>query len=208
MPSMNREPDKPVIGIVGGIGAGKSTVAAEFETLGCRRIDADALGHALLDVRGVREALRERWGDRVLGADGRVDRRAVADIVFDAPDELAALNAVMHPRMRTELERGISEALGDPASRGVALDAAVLFEAGWNDLCTHILFVDAPSETRARRVAGRGWTEAEMARREKSQISLDKKRRMCDILIRNSSSPSHLHQQVREAFHRMRHTKD
>jgi dephospho-CoA kinase len=196
-------PAKPVIGIVGGVGAGKSTVAAELGALGCAVIDADAVGHELLGEDEVRQALRQRWGDRVLRPDGSVDRKAVAAIVFSDADELAALNAVMHPRIRRRMERRIAAARIDTAVPAVAVDAAVLFEAGWDKLCTHVVFVSAGEDQRRQRVASRGWDEAAWRRREELQISLDTKRPKCDYTVENRSSVSYLREQIREIFHRI-----
>jgi dephospho-CoA kinase len=195
---------KPVIALVGGIGAGKSTAAAELVALGCRLVDTDAIGHGLLAVEDVRDAFRRRWGEAVFAADGSVDRRAVAARVFPDPDELAALNAILHPRIRRSMEQQIAEALADADTKGVVVDAAVLFEAGWDDLCTHKVFVSAPAAERQRRAAvQRGWDEETWRLREKSQISLDKKAGRSDYTVDNRSGASLLREQIRQLFRRI-----
>ena len=78
-----RDSDKPVIGLVGGFGAGKSTAAAEFVALGCELIDGDAIGYELLGDREVTQQLRDRWGKKIFRPDGSVDRKALGDIVFE-----------------------------------------------------------------------------------------------------------------------------
>lgn len=189
---------RPVVGILGGIGAGKSRVAAELEALGWARVDADAIGHELLADPAVRRAVRRRWGAGVFGPGGQVDRKALAEIVFADPAELEALNALMHPRIRRRMARRIRRARADARVAGVVVDAAVLLEAGWDDLCTHLVFVSAPDRLRARRAASdRGWTRRDWRRREKSQISLDIKAARCDYKLENSSSASRLREQVR-----------
>ena len=198
----NRHAGKPVIGIVGGIGAGKSTVAAELVKLGCARIDADAIGHALLADPAVQRQIRRRWGEGVFDPQGRVDRRALGETVFADAAQLQALGAILHPRMRRRMEQQIARAQADPRVAAVVVDAAVLFEAGWDDLCTHRVFVRAPRAQRARRVrAQRGWDAPAWRRREKMQISLDKKAAKSDYIINNSSSLSCLHEQVRSIFY-------
>ena len=190
----------PVIGVVGGVGAGKTTVAAAFEDLGCARIDADALGHAVLGEPPMRQFVRRRWGPDCLRADGSVDRTAVGRIVFADPAELVALNAVTHPRIRRRVVERIDAArrAGAPA---VVLDAAVLFEAGWDDLCTHTVFVSASAEQRRRRARRRsGWSAAAWQAREKTQISLDKKAAACDYIIENDTTASDLRKRVRPLF--------
>jgi dephospho-CoA kinase len=195
---------KPVLGIVGGIGAGKSTAAAELVALGCVRVDGDAIGHELLGDREVLGEIRRRWPAGVVGPDGRVDREALARRVFADPAELEALNAILHPRIRRRMARRIAAARRDPAARGIVVDAAVLLEAGWDDLCTHLVFVSAPEERRLERVsAQRGWGRRTWMQREKSQISLDKKAAKCDYTIDNCSSVSRLREQIRQLFHRI-----
>jgi len=196
---------KPVIGVVGGIGSGKSTAAREFSALGSALIDADRIGHELLRRPDVRDEVRRRWGDRVFGPDGEVSRPALAEVVFDKPDELSALNAIVHPKLRREMETRIAAAQADPAVAGVVLDAAVLFEAGWDDLCTDLVFVSSPGQARLERVSReRGWDERQWSARENSQISLDTKASRCEYTIDNRFSASFLREQVRVIFHRIR----
>ena len=196
--------NKPVIGIVGGVGSGKSTVAGQLARLGCLRIDADRIGHDMLGKPDVRAEIRSRWGAAVFDDHGRVSRPALADAVFSDAGELAALNAILHPRIRRVAEQRIAEARGRPAVPAVVLDAALLLEAGWNDLCTHLVFVDCPAEQRLERVGqNRGWDEATWRRRESLQIFLDTKARMCDYTVENSSSVPHLVQQTRKLLTRI-----
>jgi len=192
---------KPVIGILGGIGAGKSTVASEFAALGCALVDGDAIGHELLATAEVKDLLRQRWDDEIFGGGGRVDRAALGDIVFGSPDEMKALNGIMHPRIRRLIQQRISDAMTDDNVKGVVLDAAVALEAGWDDLCTHLVFVDAPRGLRAARSGAlRGWDRHAWRMREKSQIPLDTKAARCYYTLDNSSSVSFLREQIRELF--------
>jgi dephospho-CoA kinase len=192
---------KPVIGLVGGVGAGKSAVAAEMARLGAVVVDADALGHVLLQSPSVRRIVRGRWGPGVMGPDGSVDRAALGRIVFADAAEREAINAILHPRIRRVMRRVISAAGTVRRINAVVLDAAVLFEAGWNDLCTVIVFVESPGAARQKRVAkGRGWSRSFWRLREKAQISLDKKRRSSDHILVNGSSVSRLRDQVRRTF--------
>jgi dephospho-CoA kinase len=195
---------KPVIGIVGGIGAGKSTAAAELVALGCVLVDADAIGHELLGDPQVLDRLRRRWPDGVVGPDGQVDRKALASRVFADPAELEALNGILHPPIRRRMARRIADARKDPAARGVVVDAAVLLEAGWDNLCTHLVFISAPQEDRLRRVsADRGWDPQTWRQREKAQFLLDKKAAKCDYTVDNCSSVSRLCEQIRQLFHQI-----
>ncbi len=190
----------PVIGLAGGIGAGKSSVAREFERLGCVVIDSDKEAREALDRDEVRSELVRWWGARVLRPDGRVDRRAVADIVFSQPEQRARLEALVHPLVRArraDLKRR-AEASG---ARGVVVDAPLLFEAGVDAECDVVVFVDAPREDRLARVqASRGWDESELARRETSQMSLDEKRARCGIVVHNTGTAADLARSVRQAM--------
>ncbi len=194
---------KPVIGLVGGVGAGKSTAAAEFEALGCLRIDADRIGHDVLGEAEVADELRRRWGETVFAPDGAVDRQAVGKIVFADPAELTALNEITWPRIGQRIAERIAEAQAAPGVLAVVLDAAVMFEAGWDRLCSHVLFVEAPDADRAGRAIAKGLGEKDWRNREKSQFSLDRKRSRCYRELDSSSSVSHLREQIRRAFHQI-----
>jgi len=193
---------KPVIGLLGGIGSGKSTVAAELARLGCAVVDADRIGHELLTDPTVKDRLRALWGEGILDAAGGVSRPAVARRVFGSPEHLAELNALLHPRIRERMIARIAAAQTDPAVQAVVVDAALLLETDWQDLCTCFVFVQAGDGDRAARVAReRGWDRAEWQRREKSQKPLDIKAAGADHVIDNSSSLSCLRERVRTIFH-------
>jgi len=196
--------EKPVIGLVGGVGAGKSTVAAEFSRLGCVAIDADAVGHAVLREPDARSAIVAMFGAAVLDAAGEVDRKVVASVVFQDEAALAKLNALAHPRIAARISQTIEQARRDASVAAIVLDAAVLLEAGWDHVCTALVFVSAPNTSRRDRVRdNRGWDEASWASREKTQFSLDKKASRCEYTVDNSSDIPHLRQQVRQVFYRI-----
>lgn len=192
-----------MIGVLGGIGSGKSAVASGlsryFPTL---ILDADKVGHELLADADVQQQLRVRFGPDIFTPEGQVDRRLLASRVFgtDSAHQLARqdLNQILHPRIRNELIRRLREA--PPEIEVIVLDAAVMLEAGWGDVCDAIVFVDVPEETRIARVtANRGWTADELQRREASQISLDEKRRRSHVVVDNSTSLDDAVSQLRDA---------
>ncbi len=200
----NTSHDKPVIGLVGGIGSGKSAAAAEFARLGCEVIDADKLGHALLKDSEVAAEIIAAFSDTVAAPGGGVDRERLSNLVFSVPAAMARLDAIMHPRMRREISARISAAHGRPGVKGVVLDAAVLFEAGWDDLCDAVMFVAAPDDARFQRIsAARKWSRDKWLKAEKSQIPLDRKAERCDYTLDNSSSFSYLHDQIHQIFDRV-----
>ena len=198
-----------MIGLVGGVAAGKSTVAAEMARLGAVVVDGDEIGHQVLRQPVVRRAVRKRWGAAVFAPGGQVDRAALGKIVFGAPKELAALNRILRPRIRRQIKREIAAARKSPAVAAVVLDAAILFEAGWDDLCSTVIFVRTPAFRRVRQAAAaKGWDRASWRRREIAQISLDNKRRKSDHTLDNRSTVSRLRDQVRQLFLSIVHAAD
>lgn len=174
-----------VIGLAGGIGSGKSRVAAEFAALGCAVSDSDADSRAAFDRPDVIATLGEWWGADVVGPGGKIDRSAVARIVFSDETERIRLEKLIHPLVHRARERVIELA----ASEGVlavVVDAPLLFEAGIDAVCDAVVFVDCPLPERSRRVIeGRGWAPGELERREKAQMPLDVKRSRSDYVVTN-----------------------
>lgn len=190
---------KPIIGIIGSIGAGKSVVAAEMAKLGGYLITADTLGHEGLRQQTIKEQLRARWGESVFKPDGEVDRRALGAIVFADRKELRALEAIQFPFIGSRVREEINKAELDSEIRFIILDAAVLLEAGWKKECNRVLFVDAPHAIRLDRVKkNRNWTVQELDKREASQMSLQEKRQAADAVFVNASTVADAAYGVRE----------
>lgn len=199
-PGAERRGGPVVIGLAGGIGAGKSYVARVFADFGCRVIDSDRLSRAALDRPDVRERLVEWWGRSILthgvevGGAERVDRSKVASIVFNDPEQRARLEALIHPIVRQDRAAMVAEtvqATGGQRVRAVVVDAPLLFEAGIDKECDAVVFVDTPFEERLERVrTTRGWTKEELERRESAQWSLEKKRSRCRYSVDNSGAGS------------------
>src|SRR5262245_8343349 len=167
-----------VFGLVGGVACGKSLVAGCFRDLGALVLDGDKAGHEVLTDREVIAQLRRRWGDAILNADGSVDRRAVAKIVFASggQEERRFLEGISHPRIAARFHAAIDDARRARIVRAVVLDAALLFDGGWDKLCDVVIFVSVPREIRLVRAKSRGWTEADLIAREAVQLPLDEKR--------------------------------
>jgi dephospho-CoA kinase len=194
----------PVIGLIGGIGGGKSSVARRLAERGAAVIDADAVGHELLDDPAIRARVVERFGSGVLEPAGtggpaapRISRRSLAAIVFRDPAALRDLEALLHPAMRERFRRTIARLIAEGGPSLIVLDAAVLLEAGWDDLCDRIAFVDAPRAERLRRAReARGWSEEMFAAREQSQGPAEAKRDRADWIIANDGGPDRLGREV------------
>ena len=184
----------PVLGLVGGIGSGKSALA---RCVAARRpvvvVDGDRAGHAVLSDPAVKDELRASFGDGIFTSDGAVDRRRLAQLVFGPSqhhrEARSELERIVHPRIRHDLLQQINDARSDGCAQNILLDAAVLFEAGWNDLCDAIAFVEVPEAIRRERVRlTRGWTADDLANREASQKPLESKRAAADYVVDNSAS--------------------
>jgi dephospho-CoA kinase len=196
---------KPVVGLIGGIGAGKSTAAKCFAARGGQVIDADALGHEALRQPEVIESLVRRWGERIRRADGSLDRREIAKIVFADPAARNALEATVFPYIAGRTRELIAAAQANPGVAFVVLDAAVLLEAGWGELVDQLVFVDAPREVRVGRLASRsGWSEADLAAREAAQWPAEEKKLRADAVLVNDSGAAALQEQVDELLTRWR----
>jgi dephospho-CoA kinase len=174
-----------IVGLVGGIGGGKSFVASLFAERGARIVDADRIVRRLLRLPAVRARIRRVWGPPVFRRDGSIDPAALAAVVFRDPAELRKLNRILHPLVRREMRAAISRS----RARLLVVDAPLLLEAGIAGWCDRIVFVDAPRAMREARVRReRGWSAGELRRREGRQLPLARKRAAADWVIRNAGS--------------------
>jgi dephospho-CoA kinase len=188
------------IGLIGGVASGKSAVAAELARRGAVVFDADKIGHAVLQRPAVRDELVARWGTGILAGAGGLSRPAIAKLVFGdseaAKANRTALEELLHPLIRAQIEAEIRQ-LPDTVIPAVVIDAPLLIESGWNEVCQAVIFVDAPREQRlARAQQNRGWSPEEFARREAAQMPIDEKRGWSTHVIRNAGSLAELATEV------------
>lgn len=179
-----------VIGLVGGIGSGKSTAAAILAELGAEVINADLIGHGVYEpgTPGF-DAIVAEFGDQVVGADGRIDRKRLGALVFADASALARLNAIVHPLIRAEIERRIEEARRAERVRAVVVEAAILLEAGWRSLVDQVWVMSARREDVVSRLAlQRGMAESDTAARIGKQMSDNERRAVADVVIENQGS--------------------
>ncbi|MCS6801074.1 MAG: dephospho-CoA kinase [Chloroflexota bacterium] len=191
-----------VVGLTGGIASGKSTVAAMLRERGAAIIDADALGHRVLE-RGSDSwaTLVATFGEGILSDNGEIDRRRLGAIVFADPEQLKRLNAISHPRIR----RMALDELAALRARGdvevAVVEAALLFEGGWDDFCDEVWVVYVPEEIALARLRSRnGLTDAQARERIRAQMPIDEKRARANIVLDNSGSLADLEAQVEEAW--------
>jgi dephospho-CoA kinase len=188
---------KPIVGIVGGVGSGKSVVAAEFVRRGGFLIDADVLGHEALQQPDIQAKIEDRWGSRVLKEQGAIDRRALGKVVFTDAAERKKLEELVFPWIERRTREEIDRAQADATKKWIVFDAAIMLETGWHVICDKIVFVDAPLETRQQRSRmSRRWTEEEFRLREQAQFSVEEKRRRSDDVVDNSGTRDKLGEQV------------
>ena len=188
-----------VVGLLGGVASGKSAVAAALAAHGAVVLDADTAAHAAINRPDVHKVLQERWGAQVLDSEGNVDRSIVASKVFadtkEAKSELKFLEDLLHPIVRADFEQELTS-LAQTDCLAVVIDAPLLLEAGWGELCDHLLFVESASEDRCKRAKSRNWTPTELSRREAAQLPIEKKREAATHIVHNQGSLQDLEVEV------------
>lgn len=188
---------KPVIGIIGGIGAGKSRVAAEFERQGCLVVDSDRLNHEILRQPEVLATLRDWWGEAVVAPNGGPDRRRIAEIVFADAGEKERLESLVYPLIAQRRAAMIQAVEEDSAVKAIVIDSPLLLESHLDRECDTIVFVNAGESQRLTRLRReRGWTAEEVRRREGWQLPLAEKRSRAAFVVENDGPAEKLRPQV------------
>ncbi len=173
-----------VIGLTGGIGSGKSTVAQMLKQKGAALLSADVVGHEVYQPgRPAWQEIVDAFGWQVVAGDGNIDRKKLGAIIFSDPEQLRRLNAITHPRMK-ELMREKLEAERASGARIAVLEAALLFDAGWDDLADEVWVTVAPPEVAAGRTAERsGISVDEAISRIKAQMSNEERIGRSQVVI-------------------------
>jgi len=185
-------------GLTGGIASGKSTVARFFAELGARTIDADQLGHALLQspLPAYNEIIA-RFGKEILDPSGEVNRKRLGAVVFADPAKLRALNAILHPRIIQRSEDLAAEYLNENPQAVVLVEAALIYETGLDKQFAKVLVAwCAPEQQMERLTAKGGITRAEAEQRAAAQMPLEEKRRRADYVVDCSGSKETTRRQV------------
>ena len=200
----------PVIGVLGGIASGKSRVASAIAGDGGAVIDADLLAHEVLSSQEVTALVLEAFGEEVLGSDGRPDRAALAERVFDDPSKRERLEDWIHPRVRAKIQVALDEAKAR-STGPVVLDVPLLLENdeehGLVSQCDHLVFVECDLDSRDQRaVSTRSWSPGEVARRERSQLPLAEKQARANHTIENRGSLEELDRAARLLAEQLQHS--
>ena len=184
------------IAVTGGIGAGKTTSMRFFAEAGARVADADEVAHSLyLPGQPAYDAMVTRWGTRILTAEGEISRPAVAARVFGTPAELTWLNDLVHPLVRSEIQR-----LARLDEKPLFCAIPLLYETGWERDFAKVVAVWCPPEVQRQRLLARHWSEQEISRRLAAQLSMDEKLRRADFGVMTHCSWECLREQCRKIY--------
>ena len=192
-----------VIGLTGSIGTGKSEAARQLEMLGASIISADQVGHeAYTPNTEAWEQVVAAFGDDILQGDKEIDRRKLGAIVFSDSSQLDKLNAIMHPRMARMVSDKI-EVLRGQGVKVVVVEAALLFEAGWDTLVEEVWVTDSSEDIVVGRLEERnGLSEEEAKKRINSQMDRAERIERSDFVIDNSSDMAGLESAIKDLWDR------
>ena len=186
-----------IIGLTGGIGTGKSEVTRLLGALGAVVIDADQVGHEAYqpDSESWKEVVKA-FGEDILRPNREIDRQKLGAIVFGDPDQLARLNRIMHPRMAGIVSERL-ESLRDQGAKVVVVEAALLFEAGWDSLVDEVWATDSPVETVIERLEARnGMPAEEVLKRIDSQMDRSERLGRAQVIVDNGGNVADLESTV------------
>jgi dephospho-CoA kinase len=185
-----------VIGLTGGIGSGKSTVAGFLAELGVAVIDADRVGHEVLESDGeARQQVIDAFGEHVVAPDGKIDRKKLGDIVFGDPEALARLNRIMHPRISQAVEAQLEQYRRRGIDK-VVIEAPLLIEAGWGEKVNQVWLTTAPEAVILKRLEAAGMPHSESMARIRSQLPDRERMKHADVVIDTDCSLDELKAKV------------
>lgn len=192
-----------LVGLTGGLGAGKSTVARMLTDRGAVLVDADELAHRALEPGSpVFRQVSELFGDEVMTPSGELDRAAIAATVFSDPERRRALESIVHP----EVFRMLAEIV--QARRGtddiIVFDAPLIVETGFHDACDVVVVITAPEEERVARAVGRGMTPDQARARIRAQIGDEERAAVADVVIPNDGDMDALKERIDDLWERLR----
>mgnify|MGYP002789031692 CR=1 FL=1 len=191
-----------IIGLTGGIGSGKSTVARILAGLGAHIVNADTVGHEVY-APGTPgwDAVTARFGRDIVAADGSIDRRRLGALVFADPAALADLNAIVHPLIGAEIGRRVQAWRDSGSPLPLVLEAALLVEAGWTGFVDQVWVVRAAEGAVVERVRrDRGMAEADTRARIRTQLDSERRSAAADVVIDNDGTLAALEARVRDAW--------
>lgn len=193
-----------VVGLTGGIASGKSTVSAMFRELGAYIIDYDVIAREVVRPHlPAWEGIVKEFGREVLHADLTLDREKLGRIVFDHPEKLARLNAIVHPHVFAEADRRVEEIRTADPDAVVIKDVPLLIETEIHRTVDRVIVVAARGEDQIERLAGRGLSAEDARKRIAAQMPLQEKEKFADFIIHNDGSIEDTRRQVEEIYRRL-----
>jgi dephospho-CoA kinase len=197
-----------LVGVTGGMGAGKSTFAAMLGERGARLVDADRIGHEVIERPEVKAALLSAFGGDIETSDGKIDRRKLGKRAFQNRSSLDQLNAVVAPALRRELWRQVSDGVGARSEGIVVVDAALILEWGERDRFDFLIVVVADEAVMLARLGEqKGYTEAEIRQRMEGQFSTAEKIAQADRVVENNTDREALKRAAEEVWLSLGHKR-
>jgi len=172
-----------IIGLTGGIGSGKSTVANYIASKGIPVYIADEEAKKIMERDDVKQKIQNLFTESILNSDNSLNRKKIAEFVFNNPDKLKELNAIVHPEVRLHFKNWLKEHKNYPF---IIKEVAILFETGGNKQCDKVILITAPEELRIERAMKRdNVTKKDILVRIKNQFSESKKKELSDFIVEN-----------------------
>ena len=195
-----------VIGVTGGVGTGKTTVAKIFAQLGASVLDADAIAHRLMEPKRLAwRRIVAAFGEGILNADQTINRRKLAAVVFTDPGKRRRLEQIVHPQVFRQMKRQLHVLRRRRGVPAAVLDIPLLVEAGAREMVDTLVVVTAPPEVQWRRVAKRfDNNQEEFNARTAAQIDLEAKAALADYVVDNANGVEHTRRQVKAIWQLLR----
>lgn len=194
-----------IVGLTGGIATGKSTVAKMFKEAGAVIVDADLIAREVVE-KGTPawQKVRDEFGDEILLDDQEIDRDKLGDIIFNNPEKKEMLNSIVHPAVFQKIGERIKKIEQDAPDAVVMLDVPLLIESGMQDGFSDVVLVYITEKMQVKRLMERdGFPEKDALARIRSQMPIDEKKDMVDIVIDNSEGLENTRRQVKEVYTRL-----
>ena len=197
-------PKKPLVGITGIIGSGKSTVATRFEKLGNAVFNSDETAREITQESETLQDIQQQFGVDILNSSGQLDREKMAQLVFQDPAQLKKLNQIIHPRVRAKMWEFVKKGQNDSSIKLILVDSPLIYETDLHKYLDFILVVAAPEEICIERVKKRNnLSRKKIIERISQQIPLEEKIKKADFVIYNEKNVSDLTEQVENIYRKI-----
>lgn len=190
---------KKVLGITGGIGSGKSTIARMFKEFGATIIDADKICHELLDTPKIQKKIINIWPELANDESKKINRTKLGKIAFSSKNDIETLNKIIHPIVIKKIKQDIAELNKNQKDEIIIIDAALIEETNLSSLCDLVIFIETKKTIRSKRCqTDRNWNVTEISKREKFQIPTNTKKKRAKVVINNNMTKDCTRDQVHE----------